>query len=1153
MSTAMVRPWRMSRAAFAAGALAGLLLLMAGCGGGGGGGGASEETADTTPPVVSASPAPGTYDTTITVTLVANETATIYYTTDGSDPTPDSPTYTDPIQLSQSTTLKYFAVDEAGNESPVTTAQYVLDLPFTVSGQVLFDDGDPVVGATVMVSLSDEAAREAVRAAKRAIWAREEYTRRGAKEAARSQKRTDRVALRLFGTQSVTTDDQGRYEVTLSSTEFPIYVLVQIRYEKQGYPAVDSSRWLDVGSPGDVAANPITVPDPEGREAARSGDTAVTPDGAVEISDLPDEVDRVFAVAFDPGDQSGDAPGEQAFPGGFAEMGNIPLDSSAYVWVEALDADGNPVSDLSQAVRIRARVPKSQWGDLEDITPGTDRIELPMYFFNEDTQMWEQGDEPGWLEAEDGTVLPEDAQSAILDGSYGQDVFASFTASHFSWMNVDYAYIGPWTLSRLSRAKRNNDCLYKAARLAEKIFRTSWANTAYADVNKPGTDLSTEVPDKGSTEFKDADLDDDTFGETRSSDFKELLYLNSKLWDNCDSHKKATIFAMAVTILHETAHWKHDAKKHDGTYASESDVGGEAGLRIENNLFGDSIWTSDGKLPVTTLKTGSGTTITDAHLDKLTDPQWWEDNENNFSADFWSRFWSGGSGSRLVAQAEGSDLEITLSFSPDEQVDAATLELGASVPVYLTYTNHGSAALRVLDPRKVRPDGLLLQGYPVYFEVTDANGAAVEFLGPKVKLSVGDEDFVELGPGQTMTKTVDLTWDAVRDVALFNFVHSGTYSVQALYAEYFGLPATSSNVITLTLTPGGSVRGLVTDSTNGQPLEDAEIRVIRPADQAVLATVTTGADGTYNIAELPRGEYTVEVRATGYLRTSAEISVTAGEETEANFSLSPLLATGEVRIVLTWGESPSDLDSHLWLPPTMPYHVYYSRRGSLDSCPYANLDVDDTTSFGPETITVTQRVTGGNYVYYVYNYSGSPDIAGSGAKVEVFDATGLVASFTVPETGSGTYWHVFDMDGDTGSITEINEVTETDPRPYLDTSAGCGEEPPVVSFTAAAQTLAENAGTATVTVSMDHSWPVDVTVPVSFAGTATQGAGADYTADVTGSLTIPADTTSASITLTINDDSEVEGDETVVLTLGTPDHGTLGATTQHTVTITDDD
>ncbi len=1023
---------------------------------------------------------------------------------------------------------------------------------FTVSGKILFDDGTPVTGATVEVGLSDEAAREAVRAAKRGVWAAEDYTRRGAKTAARPQKRADRIALRVFGTESVTTDDQGAYQVTLTSSEFPIYVLVRVRYETSGYPVVDTSRWAEVSFAGDLSLDPITVPDPEGRETVRSGDTATTADGAVELADLPEEVDRVFAAAFDPGDQSGDTPGEQAFPGEFAEMGDIPLDSSAYVWIEALDADGNPVDNLSQAVRIRAKVPRTQWGDLEDITPGTDRIDLPMYFFNEDTQMWEQGDEPGWLEAEDGTVLPEDAQSAILDGSYAQDVFASFTTSHFSWMNVDYAYIGPWTLSRLSRSKRNNDCLYKAARLAEKIFRTSWANTAYADVNKPGATLSTEVPDKGSTEFKDATLDDDTFGETRESDFKELLYLNSKLWDSCDTNKKATVFAMAVTILHETAHWKHDAKKHDGTYASEKDVGGEAGLRIEKNLFGDSIWTTDGKVPVTDLKTGSGKEITDAQLEKLTDPQWWSDNEGNFSEAFWSGFWGGGAG-RLVADNGSGNLELNLSFSAEAQVDAATMDLGAAVPVYLTYTNIGSTPLRVLDPQRVRPDGLVLQGYPVYFSVTGDDGTAVSFLGPKVKFGVGDDDFVELAPGETATKTVDLTWDAVRDVALFNFVHSGTYTVQATYSEFFGLPETASNTITLTLSPGGSVRGLVSDAATGQPLAGAEVRIIRPSDQATLATETTDTDGTYSFAELPGGTYTAEVRATGYLRTASEITVTAGAETETNFSLSPLLTAGEVRIVLTWGETPRDLDSHLWLPPTRPYHVYYSRTGSLDGCPDAALDVDDTSSYGPETITVAQQVAGGNYVYYVYNYSGSPDLAGSGAKVEVFDATGLIAAFDAPETGTGLYWHVFNMDGDTGAISEVNEIVDTDPRPYLDSGAGCTSEPPVVSFIAAEQFVAESAGTAEVVVTLDSPWPVDVTVPVAVSGTATEGSGLDYTITPSGSLTIPAGDTTAAITVTINDDATVEGDETVVFTLGSPDYGTLGTMTQHTLTITDND
>lgn len=81
-------------------------------------------TADTVAPVVTASPAGGTYSAGQAITLSANETATIYYTVDGSTPTTASTKYTAPITLSGPMTLKYFAVDAANNASAVSTQTY---------------------------------------------------------------------------------------------------------------------------------------------------------------------------------------------------------------------------------------------------------------------------------------------------------------------------------------------------------------------------------------------------------------------------------------------------------------------------------------------------------------------------------------------------------------------------------------------------------------------------------------------------------------------------------------------------------------------------------------------------------------------------------------------------------------------------------------------------------------------------------------------------------------------------------------------------------------------------------------------------------------------------------------------------------------------
>jgi len=82
-------------------------------------------------PLVSADPTTGTYNLNSTVTLTATDNVDtnpiIYYTTNGNDPTNNSTVYTDPINLPNyetTTTLKFIAVDESGNTSPITTETY---------------------------------------------------------------------------------------------------------------------------------------------------------------------------------------------------------------------------------------------------------------------------------------------------------------------------------------------------------------------------------------------------------------------------------------------------------------------------------------------------------------------------------------------------------------------------------------------------------------------------------------------------------------------------------------------------------------------------------------------------------------------------------------------------------------------------------------------------------------------------------------------------------------------------------------------------------------------------------------------------------------------------------------------------------------------
>jgi len=77
---------------------------------------------DTHAPVTTVSPAAGTYNTSIAVSLSANEAAKIYFTTNGTAPTTASPLYGSPIVIAASTAIQFYPIDTVDNHEAVKSA-----------------------------------------------------------------------------------------------------------------------------------------------------------------------------------------------------------------------------------------------------------------------------------------------------------------------------------------------------------------------------------------------------------------------------------------------------------------------------------------------------------------------------------------------------------------------------------------------------------------------------------------------------------------------------------------------------------------------------------------------------------------------------------------------------------------------------------------------------------------------------------------------------------------------------------------------------------------------------------------------------------------------------------------------------------------------
>jgi hypothetical protein len=73
----------------------------------------------------------------------------------------------------------------------------------------------------------------------------------------------------------------------------------------------------------------------------------------------------------------------------------------------------------------------------------------------------------------------------------------------------------------------------------------------------------------------------------------------------------------------------------------------------------------------------------------------------------------------------------------------------------------------------------------------------------------------------------------------------------------------------------------------------------------------------------------------------------------------------------------------------------------------------------------------GRYAYAVHQFSADGRLGTSEARVVVYAGSSIVRAFTVPPsaTAGERWWHVFDLDGATGTVTPVDTLSSGPPVP----------------------------------------------------------------------------------------------------------------------------
>jgi alpha-tubulin suppressor-like RCC1 family protein len=309
---------------------------------------------------------------------------------------------------------------------------------------------------------------------------------------------------------------------------------------------------------------------------------------------------------------------------------------------------------------------------------------------------------------------------------------------------------------------------------------------------------------------------------------------------------------------------------------------------------------------------------------------------------------------------------------------------------------------------------------------------------------------------------------------------------------------------------------------------------------------TVSRSGGSNVAALTVN-YTVTGTATAgtdYTALAGSVTISAGASSAA-ISVAPLndtLAEGLETVVVTLTANPM--------------YKLGTSSGTVklydDEPPIVTVGVADAwaSELGADTGSFTVYRTGSTTAALTVKY------ATSGTATHGTDYANLSGLVTIPAGATSAVVTVTPLNDILVENKETVTLTVTDDAAYQTGTIISGtlnlldDETPIISISATDATAAETGDTGTFTITRTGKLDPAVTVTYTTGGSATKGV--DY-ATPSGSVTIPAGATSATVVITPLDDTLVEGTETVTLSLSANAAYQLTSVTAATVNLTSND
>ncbi|MDC1008598.1 Calx-beta domain-containing protein [Gammaproteobacteria bacterium] len=525
----------------------------------------------------------------------------------------------------------------------------------------------------------------------------------------------------------------------------------------------------------------------------------------------------------------------------------------------------------------------------------------------------------------------------------------------------------------------------------------------------------------------------------------------------------------------------------------------------------------------------------------------------------------------ITGTATGSGTDYTLANGTATIAAGATsttITIAGIVDDSLDEANE-TIIITLSNPSNANPGSTLVHTYTITdndnapvvdFNTTSSNGAeSVSSKAITVDLSAAS--------GQNVTVNYAITGTATGSGTDFTLANgtltinagatSGTINISSIINDLID-EANETVIVTLS-SPGNATLGsdrvhtyTITDNDNA-PVVDFNATSSSGAESASSAGLTvdlSAASGqnvtvNYAITGTATGSGTDFTLANGTLTINA--GETSGTITIASIANDSLDEANETVIVTLSSPGNATLGSD-------DVHTYTITDN--DNAPV--VDFETTSSNGAESVSskaITVDLSAASGQNVTVNYTVTGTATGSGTDYTL--ANGTLTINAGATSGTITIGSIINDAADEANETVILTLSSPgnatlgsdDVHTY---TINDNDDAPVVDFNTTSSSGAESASSASLTVDLSAVSSQNVTVNYAITGTAT-GSGTDYTL-ANGTLTIAAGETTGIITIAgIVNDSLDEANETVIVTLSSPNNATLGSDRVHTYTINDND